>query len=273
MSESASTFQWVTGLVKSIFKSSSNRIVHPCVIDGQNAIVFEKGLRVKDPEFYARLESFAAENDIYLKEDRRNSFAPVVKERRRRVMPMMMLGASLLGPQLASAASGSSRGHDGHQHGAHSQIVDEHAHHLMDEEHNIKELMDWVKTQVQSLDVNLELPGVKRVNAKEMVQVAYGKDLPKAMSEKNLQIYGLYNYKNETIYLLDSIDLNSEKGKSILLHELVHYLQYQNGHDERVSCKNELEKLAYGLEARYLKEHGQRVDFSPYHVRRVSRCA
>lgn len=252
-------------------------LVHPCVIDGREAIVYEQGLRESNPVFYAQLNQFAKDNNIFLKEDQRNSFNPVKNDRRAKFMPMMVLGASLLTHQPVSAASRND--HTDHNHFNPGQTIEKHIDNFSSgfttqEENNIAELLNWVKDEIGQTDmeVGTSMPGVKRVSNGEMLRVAFGKDLPRATNQKNMQIYGLYNFKNGTIYLLDSIDLNTDKGKSILLHELVHYLQYQNGQDHKVDCKNQLEYLAYNLEARYLKEHGEKVGFSQNHVRRVSQC-
>lgn len=74
------------------------------------------------------------------------------------------------------------------------------------------------------------------------------------------------------MYILNSIDLESDKGKSILLHELVHYMQYQHGHDKDVTCKNELESLAYLLQVKYLESQESSFMISNKHIDRVSQC-
>jgi hypothetical protein len=49
-------------------------------------------------------------------------------------------------------------------------------------------------------------------------------------------------------------------------------LQYKNGRDHQVDCKNRLEYLAYYLAAAYLKEQGEKIGFSKNHLRRVVEC-
>ena len=70
-----------------------------------------------------------------------------------------------------------------------------------------------------------------------------------------MRIYGLYNFNEGAVYILDSLDLESEKGKGILFHELVHFLQYQYDMGEDVKCKNELKSLSYILEAKFQQSH------------------
>ena len=87
-----------------------------------------------------------------------------------------------------------------------------------------------------------------------------------------MQIFGLYNFNEGNVYLLDSIDLGTNEGKAILLHELVHFLQYQTGLDDDAKCKNELESLAYVLEAKFLESHDHAHNISASHIDKVSQC-
>jgi hypothetical protein len=73
--------------------------------------------------------------------------------------------------------------------------------------------------------------------------------------------------------LLNSIDIDSEKGRAVLLHKLVHFLQYERDQEKEAQCKNELEALAYVLEAKYLEEQDMKAGFSMNHVQRVSQCS
>lgn len=75
-----------------------------------------------------------------------------------------------------------------------------------------------------------------------------------------------------TVYLLDSVDLETETGRGVLLHELVHYLQYEEQIDKQADCKNELEALAYMLEAKYLTEHDINPGFTQEHINKLSEC-
>ena len=69
--------------------------VHPCVIDGKRVLVHEKKLQKKDPEAYQQLKQFADVNGFRLKEDQRRNLKRVKFERRTKMMPMMVLGATL----------------------------------------------------------------------------------------------------------------------------------------------------------------------------------
>lgn len=102
-----------------------------------------------------------------------------------------------------------------------------------------------------------ELPQVQSVNARRMAEVAFNGSLPASVSPESLEIYGLYHHHERNIYLLDTIDLNTDYGKGILLHELVHYLQYKYGLDLLVEHKNDLEKLAYQIEKEFIENPNQ----------------
>ena len=93
--------------------------------------------------------------------------------------------------------------------------------------------------------------------------------MSKAVNPDTPKINGLYNFNEKAVYILDSLDLETTEGKGILLHELVHYLQYQHGYDENVECKNELESLAYVLNARFQRNMltGCRTKLGPYLIR------
>ena len=69
--------------------------VHPCVIDGERVLVYEKNLQKKDREGYKQLRDFSEANGFKLKEDQRRNLKCVRHERRTKMMPMMVLGASL----------------------------------------------------------------------------------------------------------------------------------------------------------------------------------
>ena len=134
-------------------------------------------------------------------------------------------------------------------------------------------LLGWIN-QHSSFEHNIDkMPDVVKVSALEMAHVAFGDDLPKAIDPEKLQIYGLYNFNEEAVYILDTLDLETEKGRGVLLHELVHFLQYQYDQDENVKCRNELESLAYILEAKYLQSHDHEHKISMSHINKVSQCS
>ena len=64
----------------------------------------------------------------------------------------------------------------------------------------------------------------------------------------------MYDFETKTIILREGFDINTVHDKSILLHELAHHLQYQNYKNENAACLGELEREAYDLQDKWLKE-------------------
>lgn len=276
-----SSTNWFSRMVNS-FRSPTIRkqtMVHPCVIDGQQTLVHERGLKQNDPFSYRQVVNYARRYGYQIKEDQRADFIEGIKRVKNKgqanIMPIMVLGASLLTQNaFAKSAHKHNHHHDAEvtaQHELGGSYLDMNAS-FSDQNHLLSNLLTWINGH-SSYSYNLdEMPKVKRASTKEIAQVAFGKELPKALDLNTFQIFGLYNFNEKAIYLHDSIDLDTEKGKAILLHELVHFLQYQHGEDKQVKCKNELESLAYLLEAKYLKDHNQHSGFNMNHVRKISQC-
>lgn len=95
------------------------------------------------------------------------------------------------------------------------------------------------------------LPTVTRLPHAELEQMACGRPCP---------VLGLYA-GGEVIYLDDSLDPEHDRwARSVLLHELVHYVQKVNGrYDDMDPCDayNFREREAYGVQNRYLARIGE----------------
>ena len=59
-----------------------------------------------------------------------------------------------------------------------------------------------------------------------------------------------------TIRVSTEVDLNSPMGRSFLVHELVHALQFQSGAASSTPCLGALEEEAYRLQAGFLERAG-----------------
>ena len=70
------------------------------------------------------------------------------------------------------------------------------------------------------------------------------------------KIEAFYNSDKGTIYISDRIDWGSTYGQSVLLHELVHHVQYQMDLEGIACGYSFVEGDAYSVQAAYLKEHG-----------------
>jgi len=261
-------------------KKKKQAMVHPCIIDGKHTLVYENNLHVTNPDAFQQISNFAKAQGYQLKEDMRSDFLEGIKRvknrRRANVISVMMLTAGLMS-QTAQAKSHSPDDFSSFSSvdSAHTQIeagFDFDFDSYNTEEELVSGLLGWINDH-SSFKYDIEkIPEIKKVSSTKIAMVAFGGKLPKAVNPDNLKIFGLYNFNEGAVYLLDSIDLDSDKGKGILLHELVHYLQYQTGMDDNVKCKNELESLAYVLEAKFLEYHDRDHNITASHINKVSQC-
>ena len=276
------TGNWVERIVNSMTRQSQQTLVHPCVINGEQTLVYERGLKESNPLAYEQIAVFAEARGYQLKEDRRANFLDGIKRvkdrHRRNVVSVMVLTASLMS-QGVYAKPKQHDDHDRNYHGmdnmTQSQIearFDLDLESFNTEAELASGLLGWIN-QHSSISYDLDkIPDIKKVSAQQIAEIAFGGKLPKAINPANLQIYGLYNFNEEAVYLLDSIDLETNAGKAILLHELVHFLQYQTGMDKDAKCKNELESLAYVLEAKFLNSQHHKHNITRSHINKVSQC-
>lgn len=72
---------------------------------------------------------------------------------------------------------------------------------------------------------------------------------------KSLKIQGIYD-KEYTIYLRYDFDLHNMEDRARLLHELVHWVQWSNGHNEKNNCMGKLEVEAYALQDQWRAHFG-----------------
>ncbi len=249
------------------FNARYRAVVHPCLLDGEPTIFCERGLEERDPAAFERHVEFAAANGLRLHEERRTVRQPIAAERRRTGLSMLALGVTLLGVVGVTTAADLSTPES---QSALSPRAPAHASPRDDVV--VRDLLTWLRAQDIAIDPLWTAPVVKRISQNEILTLAFGEELPQSISRDQLKVFGLYDFKDETIYLSDEIDLATDRGRSILVHELAHYLQYRDGANNRVRCKNELETLAYELEARYLQEHRHAPDVTAAQVRLMSSC-
>jgi hypothetical protein len=262
------------------FKKKQQAMVHPCIIDGKHTLVYENGLEQKDSLAFQQIVEFANLQGYQLKEDQRSDFLEGIKRvknrRRANVVSVMMLTAGLMSQTAhAKSAFGNDISSLVHNDATQTHVeagfdFDFDSYKTQDE--LVSGLLGWINDHSSFKYEFDKIPEVKKVSARQIAEVAFGGKLPKAVNPDNLQIFGLYNFNEGAVYLLDSIDLDTDEGKGILLHELVHFLQYQSGMDDNVKCKNELESLAYVLEAKFLEAHDHRHNISDAHIEKVSQC-
>mgnify|MGYP001242162424 CR=1 FL=1 len=108
-------------------------------------------------------------------------------------------------------------------------------------------LMIWLGANT-TLDTNHDIPKVLFLTQAEMEILYYKEDADK----NNNQLHGLYDKKNDTIILPENWDRRNPWDLGVLLHEMIHYLQDMN--DIQFQCTAEMEKNAWPIQQKYLKE-------------------
>ena len=112
-----------------------------------------------------------------------------------------------------------------------------------------------------------DTPNIKFLETMDLRSYAYGCELT-PIPNQNKEIcaakenwdldsgnpVALYDHTNKTIILNKNFDIQTTHDKSVLFHELVHHMQYENDIDSTVECVGELEKEAYTLQDEWLQE-------------------
>ena len=116
-----------------------------------------------------------------------------------------------------------------------------------------------------------ELPTVVELTPFELKRFAYGCDetpIPNGNEDicsveeywdldewerENIPL-ALYDHYEQTIVVRKGFDIDTVHDQSVLLHELVHHMLFNNGVYDMVKCNGELEKLAYSLQDKWLRE-------------------
>lgn len=118
-------------------------------------------------------------------------------------------------------------------------------------------LLAWIggQTGYAVLTTAEELPAVERLDPAAMRHMVY----PQASEERLLPrtILGAYDVHkgvNGTIYLSADLDLADEASHEVLVHELVHVLQYRSGKAFR--CVGQMEAEAYAVTRAWLAGRG-----------------
>ena len=127
-------------------------------------------------------------------------------------------------------------------------------------------LMVWINGAT-GLPIPTNTPSIQFVSDVEMFRIAYQCDDDKlalqycdeaANSKKENLVantpIALYNNEQKTIILKDQWNRKTIKNRSILLHELVHHMQYEAGIERDYPCRGAIEREAYEAQNKWLKE-------------------
>jgi hypothetical protein len=105
-----------------------------------------------------------------------------------------------------------------------------------------------------------ELPQVERIDAAELQEIFATGGAHAVAEESGQQVAALYEPARHVISIDEELDLASPLGRSYLVHELVHALQFAHGRQMEVNCLGMLEAEAYGAQARYLRGEGAKQE-------------
>lgn len=141
-------------------------------------------------------------------------------------------------------------------------------------------LLLWINQNTAfNYDPSLGLPNLASADQMRLAEVIIDDQATLAKEKDNAsfqdfvdQLEAVYNHDLKTILLSNKIDPNSGYGRSVIVHELVHFIQYQQKLNEEVACLNALERDAYTLQAQYMEQHGIPKNFDQATIALRSMC-
>jgi len=106
-------------------------------------------------------------------------------------------------------------------------------------------LMIWISANT-SYNTDHPLPKVVFLSQETMNKMYYKDNEHDADA-----LHGMYDKENDLIILPETWDIRESWDQSVLLHEMIHYYQDQNG--LTFKCTQEMEKDAWPTQKKYLK--------------------
>jgi hypothetical protein len=110
----------------------------------------------------------------------------------------------------------------------------------------IMALMIWIGANT-NYNVDVLEPKILFVTQDQLEQAYYGGE-----KYEGVTLHGFYDTKLNLIILPDTWDRTDSWNQSVLLHEMIHYLQDVN--QIKYPCIEEMEKDTWPLQKQYLKE-------------------
>lgn len=120
------------------------------------------------------------------------------------------------------------------------------------------EMIDYIEQNSDFVYNGEPLPSIEIHPAMDLCYDLYPADVVEAM-EGQCHIAGYYMDPTKTVVIADDpgeFMVEEKFIETVLFHELVHYMQYINGEDQRVDCKNALELDAFILQDKYVQDMG-----------------
>lgn len=141
-------------------------------------------------------------------------------------------------------------------------------------------LLLWISQNTEfHYEPSMGVPHVENVSQRKLAQLYIGGEgnTQGFLSEEAYQslasgLEAIYDANKNTIYLGEKVDIQTGYGRSVLVHELVHFLQDIHEHHARVSCGQALEKDAYFTQADYMRVNNLKPTFTRFSVIMRSHC-
>ena len=123
------------------------------------------------------------------------------------------------------------------------------------EEAKMLELINWIIDESAIYEYNDEpLPKIVYATKEQLGAYFYGLDTDLENEDKLLPVEGICRSADEgTMFLLDDFDWESGSTMDVVVHELVHYLQYINGRTFSCSVAGEID--AYKFQSIWLMKN------------------
>ena len=123
-------------------------------------------------------------------------------------------------------------------------------------------LLIWINAN-SGFDYVGDPPKIMQTDPENLAHLILG-EVPRIPEKAKTHLMGLYDVETETIWLRNDFDPTDHKHRGHLVHELVHYLQYQGDRARDIANDPNLEPEAYALQNRYLRAH----DSAPIPIKR-----
>ena len=121
-------------------------------------------------------------------------------------------------------------------------------------------LIAWLNVNT-GYDTQVELPNIVFT---EQGNMCYSYGIQAKGKCQSTRLKGFYN-RNWTIYLDTSFNPEDPVDQSRLMHELVHYVQWHNGQENKL-CWGHLEAEAYTLQDKWQAEHNIAGNIDPFKI-------
>ncbi len=129
----------------------------------------------------------------------------------------------------------------------------------------ITALLIWLGAN-SDFNVNMDIPVVLFLPQDQMEQRYFGD------TENHGELHGFYDIEQNIIILPNTWDRRDPWDLSVLLHEMIHYVQDQN--ETEFNCTAEMEKDSWPLQQKYLLEiHNFKWDYDKLWYLMVSSCS